>query len=730
MAKKASKKKQKTTGRKKAALKTDSSEQPAAQLPPGRSSRDIAWPGLPDLGDLKGLGPGRVQCLQEHNIHSVIDLVYYFPRRYVDRRFTDSALLQAGLETTLIVEVLNKFMAYGRRSRLTVRCQTLQGAGISLVFFKGTAWFQHQFEPGDTLVISGKLDDYRGFQMIHPDFEKLDGDEEQQLLHAGGIIPIYPGSDALRKNRLDSRGLRRLIHPLLETADWQALDPLSAAVRKQYALLPYQQALNAIHFPQSDDLRSRARCSLVFEELYLYLLLLYHRARLQSEKQRELWPLGQGNSIEWPRLQSRLSFRLTGEQERVIAKLTMDCARNHPNAWLLQGDVGSGKTLVALGLALHFMEAGIQTALMAPTEVLARQHFLTITSLLGFEWQQRIELLAGKVSAKKRTEIRERLLQGEILLLIGTHSLLEADIQFRAMGLVIIDEQHRFGVEQREALRSKGKQPDLLSMTATPIPRSLCLTEFSDLELVTLREKPAGRQPIQTMWLPDSRRSGLYQSIRNHVAGGRQGYIVYPLIDESEKMDLRAASDAFVELRDVVFPELRLALLHGRLKSDEKQSIMQEFRAGQLDLLVTTTVIEVGVDVPNATMMIIEHAERFGISQLHQLRGRVGRGTEQSFCVLMSDAVHAEAVERLQALVDSDDGFYLAEVDLKMRGPGELLGLRQHGLPALKLADLVNDKEIIADVWQAVRQFPEPNQNAVRMIQSRFAEGVEIFAAS
>lgn len=679
------------------------------------------------LSDLKGIGPSRAQALADAGINSILDLLYYFPRRYIDRTISETTILKAGEKITLMAHVQNKYVAHGRKSRLIVRCRTIAGEPLSLLWFKGVPFFRHAFHDGDLLVVSGKLDFHNGMQMVHPDFEKLDEGEEQELLHAGRIIPIYPGSDSLKKAKMDSRGLRRLIHQALEEVDLQAYDPLPAALVHKLDLVAFQTALQNMHYPENDSAKDAARYRFIIEELYLFNLLLYHRSLLRQRLARQITPLPLGESSAYTQLLEDLPFQLTGDQQRAIEHIITHCRGEHAEAYLLQGDVGSGKTLVALATALHYIDAGIQIALMAPTEVLARQHFQTISEFLGPGFHALIELLTGSDRTKTKALKRERIANGDVRLVVGTHSLIEKDVNFYNLGLVIIDEQHRFGVEQRELLRIKGRNPDLITMTATPIPRTLCLTEFSDLELLTLREKPAGRKPVQTLWLREDQRGGMYKSVRKYTAQGRQTFIVYPLISESEKVDLKAAEDAFIELEQSIFPDYRLALLHGRLKARQKEEVMRDFRAGQIQILVTTTVIEVGVDVPNATVMVIEHAERFGISQLHQLRGRVGRGSAQSFCVLMSEADSPEATERLQALVDSDDGFELAEVDLRQRGPGQLLGLRQHGVSGLRLADLAHDRKLVEIAYQAAREFPEANEAARMYIRRHFAQGPIIF---
>ncbi|MCB1138362.1 MAG: ATP-dependent DNA helicase RecG [Leptospiraceae bacterium] len=507
------------------------------------------------------------------------------------------------------------------------------------------------------------------------------------------------------------------------------LETIPGALRLAENLPRRLQALEQIHFPADQESLDKAIQYIKFEELYLFGVLMARKRALRESYPRQLWPLPFGKSQLVDRLLAHLPFKPTAGQISALDRIIRECQGNASRAYLLQGDVGSGKTIIAFAAALHYIENGIQVALMAPTEILARQHYATLSSYINAAsmiTDLRMDLLTGADPKRTRDAILERAAAGEVDLLIGTHSLIEDRVLLENLGLVIIDEQHRFGVEQREKLRVKGKNPDLVAMTATPIPRSLCLTAFADLELVLLKEKPAERQPVQTMWLTEDRRQGLNRSIRNHLKQGEQGFIVYPMIQESEKLDIKAATEGFEEIK-ATFPDFHIALLHGRLATDEKQSLMKEFRAGRIHLLVTTTVIEVGVDVPNATMMIVEHAERFGISQLHQLRGRVGRGKNKGFCVLMSDSKTEESRTRLQALVDSGDGFYLSEVDLKLRGPGELLGLKQHGLPDFRLSDLVEDQPLVQRTYEMAIRYPELPGEGIRQIRRQFEDGIMVF---
>ncbi len=677
---------------------------------------------------LKGVGPARQKALDKAGLFCFRDLLYYLPRRYVDRSILKDSLLAEG-EATIVVRVQNFFVTHGRKSRLMVQTRTENGQPVNLVFFRGIPYFRHAFKKDTLYVISGKLESFGGLQMIHPDFEALEDDDS--LLHVGRVVPIYPGSDNLKKAGLDSRGLRRMVREALDTltSGTVELETLPESVRNSQGLIGRMQALEQIHFPGSPDDLEGARSYIKFEELYLFGVLMARKREKRQSFPRELWPLPFGKSSLVDRLLSHLPFKPTAGQISAIDHMIRDCQTDASRAYLLQGDVGSGKTLIAFAAALHYIENGIQVALMAPTEILARQHFATLSSYINAAsmiTDIRLELLTGADPKKSRDRILARAEEGDVDLLIGTHSLIEDRVAFSNLGLIIVDEQHRFGVEQREKLRRKGKNPDMIAMTATPIPRSLCLTAFADLELVLLKEKPAERQSVETMWLTEERRQALNKSIRNHLKEDEQGFIVYPMIQESEKIDIKAATEGFEELK-ATFPEFRIELLHGRLGTDEKQSIMKEFRAGRIQLLVSTTVIEVGVDIPNATMMIIEHAERFGISQLHQLRGRIGRGNKKGFCVLMSDSQSEESKTRLQALVDSHDGFYLSEVDLKLRGPGELLGLKQHGLPDFRLSDLVQDQKLVQKTYELAVAHPELPREGIRQIRRQFEEGIMVF---
>ncbi|MDH5655967.1 MAG: ATP-dependent DNA helicase RecG [Spirochaetia bacterium] len=679
-----------------------------------------------NLKEIKGIGPAKAKALEDAGIKNIYDLLYYFPRRHIDRSISETTVFKDGQSVTLIVTIESHFLIHGKKTRLVVNARTLSGESIKFLFFHGAMYFVKVFEAGLTAAVSGKLEYRGGMQMVHPDFEFFDSDDEDALLHVGRIVPLYPSTETLKKKGLDSRGFRRLISAAFSLKDLVIDETLPETILKKHGFMQRSFAIKEIHFPENRENLNESYRRLKYEELYLFSALMHEKIKQRNREKRKLRPLAFQTSPLYKKLLSDLPFSLTDDQKTAIQEILKLSENDFAAAVLLQGDVGSGKTLAALAVMLHYTDRQIQAAIMAPTEVLARQHFKTITDFMGIQPGLHIELLTGSDKKKKKESVLEGLRSGEINCIIGTHSLIEDSVEFKNLGLVIIDEQHRFGVNQRESLRLKGKNPDVIAMTATPIPRSLCLTEFADLDLVVLKEKPAGRMPIQTMRLGEDKRKGLYKSIRNHVGNGRQCYIVYPVIDES-KNDLKAAVHANEELSTAIFPEFRVELLHGRMKSDEKERIMNDFRSGSVQILVTTTVIEVGVDVPNATIMVIEHAERFGISQLHQLRGRVGRGSEESFCILMAENVTEEGEERLEALVKSDDGFFLSEVDMKLRGPGELLGYKQHGISGLRLSNLVEDRELAETAYRDIREIFELNDAAKEAIRRQFNEGVDVF---
>jgi ATP-dependent DNA helicase RecG len=661
---------------------------------------------------LKGVGPRRAADLQRVGLHTVEDLLYRFPIRYEDRgTFQTIASLRPGAPASVVGEVVTAGIRPTRRPRfkifeMLVRDRT---GSVRAVFFN-QPFLRDIFHPRQRVILYGKLElTSHGLQLQNPQYEILKSDAEpadpeqppdsqdDDTLHTGRIVPIYE-----KTGNLTTKMQRVVVHNALAHMPGTVPDPLPDELRRRHGLVDRRAALVDVHFPPAgtplDELnafRSPAQRRLIFEEFFLFQLGLVLRKR-RSEAERKPRSVVITEATREAARQV-LPFKLTGDQFNVLGEIVRDMQRPQPMNRLLQGDVGSGKTIVALMAALVAMENSFQVAFMAPTEILAEQHFITIRRLLESS-RFRMALLTGATPAKKRREIQAELAGGSIHLVVGTHALVEDPVGFRELGLAIIDEQHRFGVMQRAALRAKGMHPDVLVMTATPIPRTLALTTYGDLDVSVMREMPPGRHPIKTIAKPESRRDEIYDFLRQQLDAGRQAYVIYPLVEESAKVDLRAATEMADHLAQDVFPAYRVALLHGRLKQDEKERVMHAFARGEVQILVSTTVVEVGVDVPNASVMLVEHAERFGLSQLHQLRGRVGRGPHQSFCVLLYQApLTDQGRERLKALTETTDGFVIAERDLALRGPGDFFGTRQSGMPTLRVGDLLRDHALMEE---------------------------------
>jgi len=560
--------------------------------------------------------------------------------------------------------------------------------------FLNCAWFNQPylarvFKRGQRLIVHGKVQPYgRGpLQMMVKDYELVE-DGPDEMLHTGRLVPVYPLTEGLTQ-----RPLRRLMKRLVDGWADQVDDPLPARVRSGRALLPLPRAIRGAHFPETQDEHAAAHRRLVFDDFFLLEVGL--AIRRQREGRRRGIAMNPAGALV-RRLRASLPYTLTAAQERVWGEIRIDMAEPYPMSRLLQGDVGSGKTVVAALAILTAIEAGHQAALMAPTEILAEQHMMTLSQLLD-PLGVRVVLLTGAVKGKPRAEAVAAVESGEAGCAIGTHALVQGGVGFKRLGLAVIDEQHRFGVAHRAALRGKGESPDVLVMTATPIPRTLALTLYGDLDISVLDELPPGRRPIVTVSRGGSKRREIYDFLRKQIDDGRQIYVVCPLVEESEASDLRAATEMAERLQREVFPDRHVGLLHGRLRFQDKERVMREFKEGSVHVLVSTTVIEVGIDVPNASVMLIEHAERFGLSQLHQLRGRVGRGPWKSYCILLAGSSSEDAERRIAAMTGTNDGFKIAEVDLELRGPGDFFGTRQSGLPEFRVADLLRDGAMLEE---------------------------------
>lgn len=661
-----------------------------------------------DIQYVKGIGEVRAKVLRAHQINTLEDLLYFFPRRYLDRSsVTPIRALREGMETTVVGKIVSSQLQTGKRERLVV----LVGDGtgfLQCVWFNMARYWKKQFRVGEHLSFSGKVTYFNGYQMAHPDFDKLEESGDWQAINTGTIVPLYASSEALASVGLTSKGFRRLLHKVL--AAYAAIIPesLPEALIEGLGLIALPEALRQIHFPESEQALQRARQRLKFDELFFMELMLALRRKQYRSESKGIAFQEVGDRTR--RLIENLDFSLTDAQRRVLREIWADMRSPRPMNRLVQGDVGSGKTIVALVAMLMAVENGYQAAMMAPTEILAEQHYMTIHHLLEAVGVP-VRLLIGGLTRKQREQALAEIADGTARVVVGTHALIQPDVAFHRLGLAIIDEQHRFGVLQRAALQQKGYQPDILVMTATPIPRTLSLTLYGDLDVSIIDELPAGRKPVRTVWRSAAQRRDVYHYVREQLVQGAQAYIVFPLVEESEKLELRAAQETYEKVKSGFFDQFAVGLLHGRLSSQEKEEVMARFKAGELQVLIATTVIEVGVDVPNATIMVIEHADRFGLTQLHQLRGRVGRGEKESVCILLVDTpMSPEARRRVETMCETNDGFRIAEVDLELRGPGEFFGTRQHGMPDLKLANIVTDTPLLVKARETAFRVVDDNE--------------------
>lgn len=675
---------------------------------------------------LKGVGPARSQLLQrELGIFTYGDLLEHYPFRYVDRtqvynirdiNIEDSCVVLRGK-----IDEMHTITS-GKTERLTARLYDDTGA-VELVWFQGLKWIKESLKSDTEYIVMGKPTIYNGhINIAHPDLERVEADGNISRKY----IPVYSTTEKLRNKGLTSKGIAKLTEQLLRMSKGHIPETLPIEILKKYKLPCRADAIEVIHYPvKTHDI---VLCSqrLKFEELF-FLQLDYQYAK----HERQIRTNGYRFPIvgeKFNRFYSeRLSFELTGAQKRVIKEIRADMKSGHQMNRLLQGDVGSGKTLVALLCMLIAADNGCQSCLMAPTEILANQHFLSISSMLQ-GLGVNVELLTGSMKPSVKKQIKERLQRGEIDILIGTHAVIEKDVRFMRLGFVVIDEQHRFGVEQRSKLWTKSLQPPhVLVMTATPIPRTLAMTLYGDLDCSIIDELPPGRKPVKTIHCTDAQRLKVFAFMKSEIAKGRQIYVVYPLIEESETLELKDLMDGYDSItREFPLPEYQVSILHGQMDAEAKDYEMGRFKRGETNIMVSTTVIEVGVDVPNATVMVIENAERFGLSQLHQLRGRVGRGGEQSYCIMMTgNKLSNSGKARIKTMVDTTDGFRIAEADLKLRGPGDLQGLQQSGILQLKLADIVNDEPIVKAARESVSDILKNDPNLEDIDHSNLRRYIE-----
>ncbi|MBQ8500697.1 MAG: ATP-dependent DNA helicase RecG [Bacteroides sp.] len=664
-----------------------------------------------DIKFLSGVGPQRASILnKELNIYSLHDLLYYFPYKYVDRsRIYSIREIDGSMPYIQLKGQILSFETAGEGRQRRLIAHFSDGTGVvDLVWFQGIKYVIGKYKVHQEYIVFGRPSPFNGrINIAHPDVD----DVSQLKLSTIGLQPYYNTTEKMKRSFLNSSAIEKMVAGLIQMLQEPLPETLSAAILSEYHLMPLTEALKNIHFPVNSEQLRKAQYRLKFEELFYIQLNILRYAKDRQRKYRGyiFSRVGEVFNTFYTR---NLPFELTGAQKRVLKEIRRDVGSGRQMNRLLQGDVGSGKTLVALMSMLMALDNGYQACMMAPTEILANQHYETISELL-YGMDVKVELLTGSVKGKRREAVLSGLLTKEVDILIGTHAVIEDTVNFSALGLVVIDEQHRFGVAQRARLWGKNVQPPhVLVMTATPIPRTLAMTLYGDLDVSVIDELPPGRKPIATLHQFDNRRASLYQSVRKQIEEGRQIYIVYPLIKESEKIDLKNLEEGYQHICEE-FPDCTVCKVHGKMKPAEKDEQMQRFVSGEAQIMVATTVIEVGVNVPNASVMIIENAERFGLSQLHQLRGRVGRGADQSYCILLTGYKLAEDTrKRLEIMVRTNDGFEIAEADLKLRGPGDLEGTQQSGVAFdLKIADIARDGQLLQYVREVAQKIVEADPN-------------------
>lgn len=682
---------------------------------------------------LKGVGPQRAELLQkELKVFTFGDLLRLYPYRYVDRTrfYKISELRAADTEVQLLGKVTNlsEVAGKGRSKRLTATFSDDTGS-VELVWFKGIQWVRKSIKPNQSYVLYGKPSIYGGrFNFAHPELELLEDFKQSPV---SGLQPLYPSTEKLNQRGLNNKAIGKLTRHLIPLLKGQVQDHFSTEQREKLALPALEASYFEVHFPRNLERLEQARYRLKFDEFFFLQLAILRQKDAHRQQYKGFVFSEVGNSFK--RFYDEvLPFELTGAQKRVLREIRQDMRHGAHMNRLVQGDVGSGKTIVALMCMLLAIDNGFQACLMAPTEILATQHFNSLQELLqplGLE----VELLTGSVKAAPRREIHRKLQDGSLKILVGTHALIEPTVKFKNLGLAVVDEQHRFGVAQRARLWQKNKlPPHVLVMTATPIPRTLAMSVYGNLDISVIDELPPGRKPITTLHRYDSNRLAVFGFLKDEITKGRQIYIVYPLIEESEKLDLKDLMDGYESIaRAFPKPQYQISIVHGRMSAEDKEYEMQRFARGETQLMVATTVIEVGVNVPNASVMVIENANRFGLSQLHQLRGRVGRGAEKSYCILMTGhKLSSDAKTRIETMVRTNDGFEISEVDMKLRGPGDLMGTRQSGILNLQIADLLKDglileraREVASMLLQSDPSLEKPQNQGIRYRFERKQKG-------
>ncbi|KKO20974.1 MAG: ATP-dependent DNA helicase RecG [Candidatus Brocadia sp.] len=665
---------------------------------------------------LKGVGPRRSEIYGKLGIHTIRDMLFYFPRDYKDRsRVQKISEARIGSEITIFGRVLGVQTRTARSRKNILEVFVGDGTGSIAATWFNQPFLAKKFHVGNRVLLHGKVGAYKYLQVLSPEYEIIQ--DEEMNVKDGGILPVYPLTEHMSQGHF-----RKIMKDAVCHFAGAVDEILPTEIIRKNQLLSLRDAIANIHFPETPELLKQARFRLVYDELFTLEVAMALRKRGIQAETGISFKIGANVDAHIRKL---IPFPLTNAQERVIREITEDMRGSKPMNRLLQGDVGSGKTVVAMYAILAAIANGYQTALMAPTEILAKQHFQTIQKYL-LHSHVRTHVLIGDTNLRQRKDTLDRIKTGQVDLVVGTHALIEETVQFHRLGLVVIDEQHKFGVVQRLNLKKKGGAPDVLIMTATPIPRTLSLTLFGDLDFSLLDEMPPGRSPVKTLWITKEKELGSYRFIHDEIVKGRQVFIVYPLVEESESFDLKAAVTEAKRLQSEVFPSHRVGLLHGQMKSSDKDKVMADFKEKKYDILVSTVIIEVGIDIPNATVMVIVHAERFGLSQLHQLRGRIGRGSEQSYCLLFGNPTSSVSNERLKIMAMTSDGFKIAEMDFRLRGPGEFFGTRQHGLPELRISDLIKDFPILkkarSDAFELVSKDPQLTMETHIRIRERVLE--------
>ena len=676
---------------------------------------------------INGLGPAREKVLNDKGLFTLNDFLYYFPRKHLDRTSINSINELSKGDSGTIIASVETFGEKPIRKGKIFQVIVSDGTGtLTLSWFNGGRYIKKMMKIGLRLVIFGKVEWYNGFVITHPEFEILD--EGENNVFSGGVIPIYPMTKEFASIGLEQRRLRKIIQTILDSKI-SIPDFFSLQIIKQYQLISLNKALRLIHFSKNvDELKLAIRRLKFDEHFFLQLLVALKKHNIQTIGTEAMPDIGP----YFKTISRSLDFELTKAQKKVIQEIHSDLKITRPMNRLIQGDVGCGKTIVAILVSSLAVGNNMQVAVMAPTEILARQHYLSFKKEFD-KVNIPTCLLVGKMKKMERDPILKGLQKGKISIVIGTHALIQNDVKFKKLGLVIIDEQHRFGVNQRLRILEKGSNPHLMSMTATPIPRTLSITYHGDMDLSIIDELPANRIPVTTKIVDQSKMVKVYDFIRNKIKLGRQAIVVYPLVEESEKSDLAAAVQNHELLSNVQFPKIKVGLIHGKMKPQEKEEIINKFNKNKIKILVSTTVVEVGLDVPNATIMIVEHAERFGLTQLHQLRGRVGRGTEKSYCILVKRNQSNVSRTRLEIMEKTNDGFLIADEDLKLRGPGEVFGIKQSGFFQYKIADVVKDVKIIREARELafglVKSDPtlnkKSNRNIKKIFRTKYSEYLE-----